>query len=79
VLLRRLDNRFELIVEDEGPGIDEADIPRVFERFYSRNSPDGAGLGLSIVATIIERLGGAGAPAEQAPWRVGCHLSLPIA
>ncbi len=58
VLLRRLENRFELIVEDEGPGIEPADIARVFERFYSRNSPNGAGLGLSIVATIIDRLGG---------------------
>ncbi len=56
--LRRQGNHFELVVEDEGPGIDEASLSRVFERFYSRNSPNGAGLGLSIVATIVERLGG---------------------
>lgn len=58
VSLRRLDNAFELVVEDEGPGIAEASLSRVFERFYSRNNPNGAGLGLSIVATIIDRLGG---------------------
>ncbi|MCI0911665.1 sensor histidine kinase [Pseudomonas putida] len=58
VSLKRLANRLELVVEDEGPGIDEANLGRVFERFYSRNSPNGAGLGLSIVATITERLGG---------------------
>ena len=58
VSLRRLDNAFELAVEDEGPGIDEASLSRVFERFYSRNNPNGAGLGLSIVATIVDRLGG---------------------
>ncbi|MDH0733658.1 ATP-binding protein [Pseudomonas sichuanensis] len=58
VSLRRLDDHFELVVEDEGPGIDEASLSRVFERFYSRNSPNGAGLGLSIVATIVDRMGG---------------------
>ncbi|MER2297714.1 MULTISPECIES: sensor histidine kinase [Pseudomonas] len=58
VSLRRRDSAFELMVEDEGPGIDQASLSRVFERFYSRNSPNGAGLGLSIVATIVDRLGG---------------------
>ncbi|WPM29158.1 HAMP domain-containing sensor histidine kinase [Pseudomonas sp. P1B16] len=65
VSLRRLANRFELVVEDEGPGLDEANLVRVFERFYSRNSPNGAGLGLSIVATIVERLGG------RCAWKTG--------
>lgn len=79
VLLRRLDNRFELIVEDEGPGIDEADIPRVFERFYSRNNPDGTGLGLPIVATIIERLGGQVRLQNRPHGGLAATLSLPIA
>lgn len=61
VSLRRLDSSVELVVEDEGTGIDEESLSRVFERFYSRNSPNGAGLGLSIVATIIDRMG-AGTP-----------------
>lgn len=58
VTLRRLDSTFELVVEDEGPGIDKANLSRVFERFYSCNSTNGAGLGLSIVATIVDRMGG---------------------
>jgi two-component system sensor histidine kinase MprB len=48
-------------VDDEGPGIAEADLPHVFERFYrstdSRSLP-GSGLGLSIVAQVAARHAG---------------------
>lgn len=50
-----------LRVADQGPGIADADLPYVFDRFYraetSRNTP-GTGLGLSIVASTIARHGG---------------------
>ncbi|PMU31463.1 two-component sensor histidine kinase, partial [Pseudomonas sp. GP01-A8] len=35
----------QLCVEDAGPGIDEGEIGRLFERFYSRGNANGAGLG----------------------------------
>lgn len=46
-------------VSDNGPGIDSAELPRLFERFYrvekSRNRNEGGtGLGLAIARTIIE-------------------------
>jgi len=46
-------------VVDTGPGIDEALLPRVFDRFFRAN-PDieGSGLGLSIVKAIAARYGG---------------------
>ena len=48
-------------VDDEGSGIDDADLPHIFERFYrsdvSRAMP-GSGLGLSIVAQVAERHAG---------------------
>ena len=50
-------------IEDNGKGINQKDIPKVFERFYrtdsSRNSMQGgSGIGLSIVKKIIEDHGG---------------------
>ncbi|MDH4568095.1 HAMP domain-containing protein [Pseudomonas sp. BN414] len=47
-----------LRVEDQGPGIDESRLERLFERFYSQDNPQGAGLGLAIVQMIASRLGG---------------------
>jgi two-component system sensor histidine kinase QseC len=58
VQLSQADGFYSLSVEDQGPGIDEADRGRLFERFYSRGNAQGAGLGLTIVNTIATRLGG---------------------
>ncbi|TDV58193.1 two-component system sensor histidine kinase QseC [Pseudomonas graminis] len=58
VTLGVVDGYFQLSVADEGPGIDEAERERLFERFYSRGNDQGAGLGLTIVQSIARRLGG---------------------
>jgi len=58
VRLAKKEDHYELSVEDQGPGIDEAERERLFERFYSRGNDQGAGLGLTIVRTIANRLGG---------------------
>jgi two-component system sensor histidine kinase MprB len=71
----------EVIVRDEGPGIDAADLPHVFDRFYrsadARRLP-GSGLGLAIVRQVAEMHGGA---VWAAPPRTGrgaeLHLRLP--
>ncbi|MHB1584176.1 MAG: sensor histidine kinase [Acidimicrobiales bacterium] len=51
----------ELAVRDHGPGIDPADLPHIFDRFYrapaARGRP-GSGLGLAIVAQVAESEGG---------------------
>jgi signal transduction histidine kinase len=49
------------VVADDGPGIPDAEKPKVLERFYrsdaSRGTP-GAGLGLSLVAAVAKLHGG---------------------
>jgi two-component system phosphate regulon sensor histidine kinase PhoR len=57
------DDGLMLVVADEGPGMPEAELSRVFERFYrvdkSRaRDPGGTGLGLSIVKHLLELQGG---------------------
>ena len=65
VLVRaeRRPNDVLVTVSNTGPGIPEADLPRVFERFYrvdkSRDrSLGGAGIGLAIVRQLVEAMGG---------------------
>ena len=60
---RRRGERVLVVVEDTGPGIPEAALARVFERFYSER-PEGqfgnnSGLGLAISKQIVEAHGGA--------------------
>lgn len=50
-----------LEVRDRGPGIDPADLPRVFDRFFraeTARSLSGSGLGLAIVRQMAEEHGG---------------------
>ena len=68
--------RGELTVTDEGPGVAEADMPLIFERFYrasdARTMP-GSGLGLSIVRQAAERHGGSVRAANRQPHGTDLH------
>jgi two-component system phosphate regulon sensor histidine kinase PhoR len=81
----RKDDTVRLIVEDSGPGIPEADLPRVFERFYrvdkarsrSERDPGGTGLGLAIVKHLIELHGGKATAANRPSGGAVFTIELP--
>ena len=47
----------EILIEDQGSGIDPEDLKHIFERFYKgkNSSKDSVGIGLSLAKTIIEK------------------------
>jgi signal transduction histidine kinase len=51
-------NVAELVVNDEGRGIERRAQERVFERFYTGDSAGGSGLGLAIARELAGRMGG---------------------
>ncbi|GAA1138503.1 HAMP domain-containing sensor histidine kinase [Streptomyces javensis] len=71
-----------LEVDDAGPGIDAADVPRVFDRFYRADSAralPGSGLGLSIVQRVVDAHGGRATVARSARGGALLRVGLPAA
>jgi two-component system sensor histidine kinase MprB len=72
----------ELTVRDHGPGIADADLPFVFDRFYralSARSAPGSGLGLAVVREIVTGHGGTVAAEPARGGGTTMRLSLPAA
>jgi len=86
ILCRRVRNEIEIVVDDDGPGIREDALQRIFERFYTDRPHQGfgqnSGLGLSISKQIIEAHGGriwaenriGPADADGVPTIIGAHF-----
>ena len=68
-----------LEVEDDGPGLTDAELERVFERFWRASAlPGGCGLGLAIVAEIAQRHGGVASAHHARPHGLIIRLELPL-
>ena len=77
------DGRLCIVVQDNGCGIPEGDIPRIFERFYrvdkSRSKANGGtGLGLAIVKHIIQNNGGAIEVQSEVGMGTTFRVTLPL-
>lgn len=57
---RQIDDAVEFAISDTGPGISEANLPKIFDRFWqeAKTARLGAGLGLFIAKSVIEAHGG---------------------
>jgi signal transduction histidine kinase len=63
VRLHRVDDSFELSIEDTGTGIPEHELPKIFERFHRvkdarSRSFEGSGIGLALVRELVHEHGG---------------------
>jgi two-component system sensor histidine kinase QseC len=77
--VERIADQARFTVLDEGPGLSEAECRVAVERFWRRDrSPQGSGLGLSIVSTIAMRYGGQLRLAPRAEGGLRAELTLPV-
>ena len=79
VSLKREGEWAAVCVKDDGPGLDEKEIPHLFERFYKGNKGN-FGIGLSIARAAMEYMGGRVQARNRRP---PCHgaefrLMLPV-
>ena len=50
-------NNLEVIISDNGAGIEKTDLPRIYDPYFT-SKPAGTGLGLAVVQKIMEAHGG---------------------
>jgi C4-dicarboxylate-specific signal transduction histidine kinase len=64
-------------VQDTGPGLDPANLDRLFQSFYT-TKPDGMGMGLPISRSIVEAHGGRLSAAPNEPRGAVFRMTLPV-
>jgi signal transduction histidine kinase len=76
VSTRPAGDRVAIVVADAGVGIDQADLPRVFDPYFTTKR-GGTGLGLPIAKNIVEGLGGSLVVASAPGRGTEMRLDLP--
>lgn len=69
-------NGLEVTVEDSGIGIQQKDIDRIFEAFFTTKA-NGMGMGLAICRLVVEAHGGTLSASPVAPHGVAFRITLP--
>ena len=77
VTTRSVSGALEVVIADTGQGIAPADLPHLFEPFFTRK-PTGTGLGLSIVQQILQDHGGTIAVASRPGAGTTFTVRLPL-
>ena len=79
VLLERTEAAFFCVIEDNGGGVAQDDLPKLFQRFYraEHQNKNGAGIGLAIVKEIIQRHHGS-ITAENGKYGLKMTISMPM-
>ncbi len=54
VSLKDMDDRIQIIIADNGPGIPQEELGEIFRPFFTKKGPRGTGLGLAIAKSFIE-------------------------
>ena len=74
-------DQVRLTVRDDGPGIPEGELPRVFDRYFrgSRAAANGSGVGLAVVAALVAAHGGAVEAANGCAGGAVLTVTLPVA
>ena len=78
---RRRRGRIVLRVADDGPGVADEDLPRIFERFYRADrarASRGTGLGLAIVKHVVTSAGGTVEARRARPHGLEVRCAFPV-
>jgi PAS domain S-box-containing protein len=70
-------DHYELRISDNGPGISEADLPYIFNPFFSTR-PDGVGIDLAVVKRVAETHGGCAGVVSSPGEGATFYLKLPV-
>ncbi|MDM4763818.1 ATP-binding protein [Galbitalea sp. SE-J8] len=84
ISVENVDGELDLAIADSGPGIDPAELERVFDRFYrasaaSSDGVPGTGLGLAIVRDLVGEMHGTVALESDGRSGTTAHVRLPLA